>query len=240
MAMRFTTVDQGIPFSKIGVYGSSGMGKSVLCATMPTPVMISAENGTLSLRKTNLERLFGVGNPTITYNMPVIEITCLADLEQAYAWVTQAAEAGQFQSICLDSLSEIAEVVLNTAKATSRDPRQAYGETQEKVEGIIRAFRNLHDKHVFMIFKQGTVTDGLTGANKYGPMMPGNKLGASIPYFYDYAFGYRLMRDAEGKETRVLQTKPCVQYEAKDRSGCLEMYELPHLGNIIMKCLSDN
>lgn len=239
MALQFTTAQQahenlGI---KILVYGPSGIGKTVLSATLPTPLLLSAESGSLSLKQKNLERLYGVGNPSITYNMPMILITNVQDLTDAYRWCTESNEAKGFQSIALDSLSEIAETVLNNAKRQVKDPRQAYGELIEKMETTIRAFRDLPNKHVYMSAKMEPNKDELTGITRYGPSMPGKQLSVKLPYFFDEVFRLGVNKDAQGVPFRFLQTQPDLQYEAKDRSGSLDAMEYPHLSNVFSKIL---
>src|ERR1035441_562378 len=113
--LTFTTTDKlaaknGV---KILCYGKAGVGKTVLCSTAPRPVILSVEGGTLSLRQVEI---------------PVIVIRNLADLYEAYSWCQNSDEASAFDTVCLDSLSEIAEVVLTTAKGINKDPRKAYGE----------------------------------------------------------------------------------------------------------------
>ena len=124
---------------KILTYARSGMGKTVLCSTAPNPVIISAEAGLLSLKRQNLERLFGVGNPSITYDMPVIQVNTIEQLIEAELWARTSNEARQFQTICVDSISEIAEVVLAKAKKDAKDPRQAYGVLLDKIIMVIKA-----------------------------------------------------------------------------------------------------
>lgn len=112
MAVRLqTTRDIGIRGVKLLVYGAAGSGKTSLVRTLPSPVILSAEAGLLSLSGTDI---------------PYIDISSMDDLKDAYEWVT-SEEAAQFKSICLDSISEIAEVVLNHEKKHAKDPRQAYG-----------------------------------------------------------------------------------------------------------------
>jgi hypothetical protein len=239
MALNFTTASQCSAASGIKalVYGGSGMGKTVLSATLPTPVLISAESGALSLRQKNLERLFGVGNPLITYNMPIIEVANVDDLTQAYNWCAQSAEARQFQSVGLDSLSEIGEVVLNNAKRQVKDPRQAYGELIEKMETLIRLFRDLPNFNVYMAAKMEPIKNELTGIVTYGPSMPGAKLGHKLPYFFDEVFRLGINKDQQGNPYRFLQTQPDLQYEAKDRSGALDAMEYPSLTHVFSKIL---
>lgn len=240
MAMHFTTVSdaarvQGV---KVLVHGGPGSGKTVLAATLgENSVLISAESGILSLRKQNLERMFGVGARGINYNLPIIQVQTISDFNDALAWCQTSAEARAFQSIGLDSISEIAEAVLNNAKRTVKDPRQAYGELTEKMETLVRAFRDLPGKNVYMAAKQEPMKDELTGIIKYGPSMPGRKLGPGLPYFFDEVFRLGISTDPQGKSVRFLQTQPDIQYDAKDRSGALASQEFPHLGYVFSKIL---
>ncbi len=239
MALQFTTSEQAASTGgvKALVYGGAGMGKTVLTATLPAPVLLSAESGALSLKRANLERLYGVGNPSICYNVPMILITNVQDLNDAYDWCTKSAEARQFASISLDSISEIAEVVLNNAKRVVKDPRQAYGELIEKMETLVRSFRDIPGKNVYMSAKMEPTKDEMTGVVKYGPSMPGAKLGQKLPYFFDEVFRLGVNKTPQGETYRFLQTQPDLQFEAKDRSGALATMEPPHLTQVFSKIL---
>jgi phage nucleotide-binding protein len=204
---------------KLLVYGQAGAGKTSLIPTLPKPVILSAEGGLLSIADTNL---------------PFIEITSMAELQEAYKWLTSSAEAGEFQSVALDSISEIAEVVLNAEKKINKDPRAAYGAMQEQMADVIRAFRDLPGKHVYMSAKLEKTQDEM-GRVLYAPSMPGNKTGQSLPYFFDEVLALRVEKDAEGNTRRALMTDGDGLWLAKDRSGKLEVYEDADLGEIIKK-----
>jgi hypothetical protein len=237
--LNFTMADQAASVGgvKVLVYGDSGHGKTMLASTLPAPILISAESGLLSLKKKNIERLFGVGTAGIAYDIPVIEIKTVDDLSEAYKWCAQAAEARQFQSVGLDSISEIAEVVLNNAKRQVKDPRQAYGELLEKMESLVRAFRDLPGRNVYISAKMEPMKDELTGVVKFGPKMPGAKLGPGLPYFFDEVFRLGVNVGPDGQPYRFLQTQPNLQFVAKDRSGALASMEPPHLGYVFNKIL---
>ena len=204
---------------KLLVYGQAGAGKTSLIPTLPTPVILSAEGGLLSISDTNL---------------PFIEITSMVDLREAYLWLTSSDEAKEFQSVALDSISEIAEVCLNTEKKVNKDPRAAYGAMQEQMADIIRAFRDLPGKHVYMSAKLEKTQDEM-GRVLYAPSMPGNKTGQSLPYFFDEVLALRVEKDAEGNTRRALMCDSDGLWLAKDRSGKLEIWEDADLGEIIKK-----
>jgi len=204
---------------KVLVYGQAGAGKTSLVKTLPKPIVLSAEGGLLSIQDADL---------------PFIEISDMETLREAYTWLTQSDEAKGFESVALDSISEIAEVVLNAEKKATKDPRQAYGAMQEQMADIIRAFRDLPGRHVYMSAKLEKTQDEM-GRVLYAPSMPGNKTGQALPYFFDEVLALRVEKDGEGVTQRALMCDSDGLWLAKDRSGKLAAWEAPDLGAIIAK-----
>lgn len=204
---------------KVLVYGASGSGKTTLIGSLPNPIIISAEAGLLSLSDLDI---------------PYIDVSNIAALREAYEFVSGSKEAQQFQSIAIDSISEIAEVVLSAEKKATKDGRAAYGNMSEQMTEIIRAFRDISHKNIYMSAKIEKMQDE-TGRILYGPSMPGNKLGQQLAYFFDECFPLRVEKDEEGKLIRMLQTESDSSYVAKDRSGKLSSWEEANLGAIIGK-----
>ena len=239
MAIEFTTSSAAAQTSgvKALVHGRSGVGKTLLCSTAPSPLIISAESGLLSLSKTNIERVFGVNAPGICYDVPVAKVKNVDDLAQVFTWCQAHAWTNGIRTINMDSISEIMEQVLANAKAQVKDPRQAYGELIDKGQDLIRKFRDLPGLNVVVLAKQEGIKDDLTGVTKYGPSVPGSKLGQSLPYFFDEVFHLGVNKDTAGNPYRYLQTQPDLQFEAKDRSGMLAPIEFPHLGAVFNKVL---
>ena len=211
------TANHGV---KLLVYGQAGAGKTTLIKTLPKPIILSAEGGMLSLAGEDI---------------PVIVINSMDDLKEAYRFIV-GEEGAAFQSVALDSISEIAEVVLNTAKKNAKDPRQAYGEMADQVTDLIRAFRDLPGKHVFFTAKLEKMQDE-TGRILYGPGMPGNKTGQALPYFFDEVLALRVEKNTEGENVRALMCDTDGLWQAKDRSGKLARWEEADLGNIIKKIM---
>lgn len=204
---------------KILVYGQSGAGKTTLIKTLPKPLILSAEGGLLSLQKDNL---------------PYIEIKNMSDLHEAYSWLIETEEGKSFQSIALDSISEIAEVVLGTEKAAAKDPRQAYGAMQDQMTQLIRAFRDLPGRHVYFSAKVEKQQNEMAQL-LHSPSMPGQKLGQMLPYFFDEVFALRVGQNENGEQQRMLMCATDGIWVAKDRSGLLGPWENADLGAIIAK-----
>lgn len=204
---------------KLLVYGNSGSGKTSLIPTLPSPIVLSAEGGLLSIADADV---------------PFIEVNSYETLMEAYRWITQSDESKHFESIALDSISEIAEVVLNYEKKIAKDPRQAYGAMQEQMTDLIRAFRDVPGKHVYFTAKCEKSTDE-TGRLLFAPSMPGNKTGQQLPYFFDEVLALRVEKDAAGVAQRALMCDSDGIWLAKDRSGKLAAWEAPDLGAIIKK-----
>ena len=206
MAIKITTTQIATDFVKVLVFGDSGVGKTRLIATAPNPIIISAERGLLSLRE---------------FNLDAIEVSTLEDFYEAYEYVI-SEEAEKYDTICLDSVSEIAEVMISSFKKEHKDGRQAYGRLNDEMLELIRAFRDIPEKHIYFSAKQGRIEDTATGIAKYKPMMPGKTLVQQLPYLFDEVLCLKIWEDEDGKKSRYLQTQPSITTDAKDRSGTLE------------------
>ena len=213
------TKDIAAKHIKVLVHGGAGAGKTRLCATTGgKPIILSAESGLLSLAG---------------YDIDVIEIKEMQDLYEAYSFL-QTDQV--YDWVCLDSISEIAEVVLEAEKRKTNDPRKAYGELQTTMMGLMRSFRDL-PKNIYFAAKQEKVKDEVTGGLVYAPSAPGQKIGQAMPYLFDEVFALHSWKDETGQIQRAFQTQKDAQYEAKDRSGKLEMIEPPDLAHIYQKII---
>jgi hypothetical protein len=200
-------------------YGPAKIGKTRAISTLPNPITLSCEGGLLVLKD---------------YDLPYIEIRTLKDIYDAYEWLASSEEAKGFESVALDSITEIAEVVLGVEKNVKVDGKKihgmkAYGEMADKVGDLIRAFRDVPSHHVYFSAQMEKSTDEL-GAVLYAPAMPGNKFAQKLPFFFDEVFAFRM----EAGHRAILTSTDGV-WTAGDRSGKLAMWEPPDLGAIIKK-----
>jgi len=217
--IKLTTTAMASPFANILVYGEAGVGKTTLCKTAKNPLIISAEGGLLALKGEDI---------------PVLAINTREDCNEAYEWLTMSDEADKYDTICIDSLSEIAEVLLSDEKSKTKDARQAYGVMNTEMEILIRAFRDI-PKHVYFSCKQKRLTDDSSGRVTFIPSVPGQTLLQGLPYFFDEVLCMRIAQLEDGTKYRYLQTEKDLQYDAKDRSGELAKQEEPNLAKIIAK-----
>lgn len=227
MAIKLSTTRQEAESNgvKILVYGTSGIGKTTLIKTTPDhtkTIILSAESGLLSIADTDIA---------------VLKIEEMQDLLDAYTWLTTTEQGLSYDWICLDSLSEISEVVLLAEKKKAgKDKRAAYIPMQEIIESMIKDFRDL-PRNILMTCKLEMYQDD-NKMVRYRPMLVGQKLPVNIPYLFDEMFYMHAGTDEDGHEYRALQTQPDRKTEAKDRSGKLDMFEYPSLANIADKILS--
>lgn len=227
MPMKFTNTDQATSRGvKLLAHGESGAGKTRMIKTLAdgghSPVIISAEGGTLSLRDVSI---------------PVIEVATLADVQEAYRFVRDSDDAKGFDWVCVDSLSEILEVVLIDEKSKTNDPRQAYGAVIDHGQELVRDFRDLMGRNVYFSAKQEVQRDE-HGRTFFGISAPGSKLSQKIPYLLDEVFALRVWEE-DGEVRRMLQTGPDGRHQAKDRSGALEFLEPPDLAAIARKIVGE-
>lgn len=208
---------------KMMIHAPAGYGKTSLLATAPTPLVVSTEQGLLSLKKAGL---------------PFAIVQTMEDLKAIREMIFTHESFASFETIGIDSITDIAESIVMEFKKTYKDPRQAYSELNDQLLPELRKWRDQNQKHVYVTCKQNHITDGLTGAIKYSTSMPGRVLPQEMPYWGDELLTIRIVRDEEGKETRWIQTQPDIQYDAKDRSGALDLFEPMNLTTIINKIRS--
>lgn len=217
--IHFTDTEQTVDFINVLCYGESGVGKTRLIETAPTPLIIDAEGGLLSLRGSKI---------------PVLKVETRENCNEIYDWLKLSKEARKFKTICIDSLSEIAEVLLDAELQNSKDPRKAYGVMATEMSILIRLFRGL-PFNTYFTAKTKKVVDESNGAISYMPSVPGQSLLNNLPYFFDEVLLLDIGKTKSGVKYRYLKTTADHQYTAKDRSGTLAEKEEPNLTKLFNK-----
>lgn len=223
MAIKFINPSEAVQKQglKMLVYGPAGAGKTVLCATAKEPTLIiSAEAGLLSIKDA-------------PNSVQIAEVKSRRDVEEVLNFLKTE---GPPPWVCIDSISEVAETVLaEELEINKKMQMKAYGELNKVMTDLIKGFRDLPNANVLMTCKQARAKDDSAGQMLYEPGMPGQKLGAAIPHYFDLVCAMRIFKNNDGDLEHWLQCNRDEQYDAKDRSGRLDLFEQPSLASIKAK-----
>lgn len=204
------------------VYGAPGTRKTLSIATLPNPIIISSEQGLLTLRE---------------YDIPVIEVKSVAEVFEALEYV----EKSDYDSVAIDSLSEIASFILDEAveNITAKAVSKVQGKTGRKVDAdevdingmapyndllkvgtkLSRRIRDL-PQHVYAICRATKTQVQEGGPKKWYPLFPGQKLGDAMCHDFSIILAAREIT-VEGKNYYCFQAQSDTEWAARDRSGAL-------------------
>lgn len=202
------------------LYGASGIGKTRTSISSPRPFVLSAEKGLLSLTSNRI---------------PYIDVSTYSALLEAYAYCTKSADfAKNVDTLYLDSLTEIAQVVLAEEKKKTTDARQAYMKMQDSIYALIRNFRDMKGKNVVLIAWEELTETGLN--KKASPVIPSAKLQAAVPYFFDLVLHMHDGFDPPSQTSyQAFHTKSNAMWVAKDRGGKLNELEPCNMLHVFKK-----
>jgi hypothetical protein len=215
MKINFTSNKETMYINTL-VYGRSKVGKTRLISTCESPLILNVENSVVSL---------------LDHEIPMVDIKSVRDFSEVMAYLTKSEDAKQYKTICLDSVSELAELILAEEKARTKDGRMAYGNMQDEIFKVVRGLISLpFDCYVIAKAEKAI---GLGGETIFSPYIPSAKGAMRLPYLFDETFALRKIQFEGDKEAKTwLQCNEDVQWEAGDKSGKLNMWEEPDLGAI--------
>ena len=119
---------------KILVYGPPGSGKTTIISTAPGPVLILVLESKVSLASLKDK------------DVDVIEVNSWGELEEAYAMIKDGKLDEKYKTIGLDGLTEASEMLATKIrKDKNRETLsiQDYTTVQNRLEGLVKAFRSL-------------------------------------------------------------------------------------------------
>jgi len=226
--VNLTSTDKAAKITgvKCVVFGKPKTGKTTLIKTAPAPIIFSSERGLLPLRGEKI---------------PVVEIVSYKDLEDAFAWVASSAEARNYKTICWDSVTDTSEAILANEKKNNPNKSNKWGPYDKLVDLMterLRDARNMQGRNWYLVCQE-EIVQMPEGGKMAVPSLPGKALLQNLPYLFDGIFQNVLYVDpATGQEHRALKTRGDNVTMGGDRSGNLDAWEQPHLGNIFAKMLS--
>ncbi|WP_425383857.1 ATP-binding protein [Wolbachia endosymbiont (group B) of Anania hortulata] len=242
---------------KVVIFGPYGIGKTSLLKTLNEPTLcLDFEAGLLAVQDWK-----GDSINMRTWN-EARDIACLIGgpnpalkSDQAYSqrhhehvsskYKDLLSEVSKYRCIFVDSITVASRLCLLWAKmqpeafserSGKQDMRAAYGMLAQEMMAWLNQFQHIRDKDIIIV---GTLGQYLDDCNRstWLPQCEGAKTASEIPGIVDEVISMVGIKKDDGTERRsfVCQTINTWGYPAKDRSGCLNMVEEPHLGKLLAK-----
>jgi hypothetical protein len=225
----------GVYGVKSVLYGAPGCGKTPSINSAPKPVLLATEPGLLSMRGSSI---------------PTFEAYTAPKIEEFIMWATSSAEAKAFDTIAIDSLSQLAEIILADSMIKTKHGLKAFGDMSERVCAICDKLYHMKEKHVILISKraayengrQSILVDGTVVSEtvmQQRPSFPGKDLNIKIPHLFDNVF-YMGMATVPGqpKHVKSFRTVETPEIFARSRSGKLAEIVPADWSQVISACMS--
>jgi hypothetical protein len=168
-------------------------------------------------------------------NVPTCEAYTPEAIDDFYRWLGSSAEANNVDTVCVDSLSQQAEIILTQELGRNKDGRKAYGEMSRRIMEHLNRLYFTRNKHTYLICKQGTVEEG--GSQKRRPYFPGQDLSVKIPHLFDEILHLDKANMPGVGSVVAFRCLGSYDITARDRSGKLAEFEKPDLTHIFNKIL---
>jgi hypothetical protein len=202
------------------IYGPPGSAKTPLANTAPRPVMLACEPGLLSMRGSTI--------PTCQAFKP-------EEIDAFFQWFFNSNEVKNFDTLVVDSISEMATIYLIEAEKQNKHGLAAYGQMARQTMKHLRPLYYTEKKHTYLIAKQDV--DQKFGVRR--PYYPGQQLPIEMPHMYDFILrlGKTIIPGVMGEQL-AFQCNGSSDTIARNRTGNLADYEPPHFGNLIAKAMN--
>lgn len=207
---------------KILFYGPPGTSKTPQVNTLPNPILLCIEPG--------LRSMVGSKVPTALCDTP-------AKIDDFMKWLKGSNEAKRFDTVAVDSVSQMAERYLEKAEAENAHGMAAYGDMAEMTFAHLSDLFYLQNKHIYLIAKEDIVQVGNT--QKRRPYFPGKELNTKVPHLYDAVWRIGVEQIPGYGANLCIRTRESYECIARDRSGKLAELEPPNVGNLIAKIMSN-
>lgn len=203
------------------IYGPAGSAKTPIAATAPRPLMLITEPGTLSMKESNI---------------PAYEAYDVKTLNDFFAWFRSSKDINNYDTFCIDSVSQMCEMILTDELRNNKDGRKAYGELSRKSMEIMNGLYYTKQKHLYLIFKEQKLDENGTITKR--PFIPGQDLPVKIPHLFDFIL--RLSKTVVPNVGEVLSFQCNGSYNvmARNRTGNLDDFEPPHFGALVEKAMN--
>lgn len=204
------------------VYGAAGTGKTPILNTAPRPLLLACEPGLLSMRGSKI---------------PTWEAYTPQRIDEFFKWFFNSVETKAFDTLGIDSTSQMADIYLQAAMKTNKHGMAAYGEMAEKTMEHLRTLYYTRYKHTYLICKEELRDDN--GATLRRPYFPGKVLPIDVPHMYD-VITQLCKTNVPGVAGETLAFRCIGNYGviARNRTGNLNEFEPPHFAQLVDKAMN--
>lgn len=204
------------------IFGPAGSAKTPILNTAPRPLLLATEPGLLSMRGSKI---------------PTYEAYEPKRIDEFFKWFFNSNETKNFDTLGIDSASQIADIYLVDAQKNNKHGLKAYGEMASNTMEHLRTLYYTRYKHTYVICKE-EIKD-LDGQTMRRPYFPGQVLPIDVPHLYDFIL--RLAKtNVPGVSGEVLAFQCSGSYNvlARNRTGNLNQYEPPNFTDLVNKAMS--
>ena len=203
------------------IYGPPGSGKTPLLNTASRPLLLACEPGLLSMRNSNI---------------PTYQAYDVKSIDEFFAWFFNSAETKNFDTLGVDSVSQMADIYLQDALKHNKHGLKAYGEMATLTMEQLRSVYFTRYKHTYLIAKETVINDE-NGFKMKKPYFPGQQLPVEIPHMYDAILHLGIHNISSAGQQKSFQCVGSSDILARDRTGSLAEYEPPDFGKLVEKAM---
>jgi hypothetical protein len=203
-------------------FGPPGSGKTPITNTAPRPMLLASEPGLLSMRKSTV---------------PTYQALTWKRIVEFFDWLEKSNERKNFDTVAIDSASQIAEIYLRDNPDRISHGLQLYGKMAEAVFDRLHKLYIMEGLHTYIICKQ-TVEKTDVGAS-LKPYFPGNDLNVKVPHLYDEILHLDMQAIPGVGTHKAFHCHSGIGVSCRDRTGNLAEFEPPDLSALFAKCMSD-
>ncbi len=245
------------------IFGKSGIGKTSLLWTLPEEktLFMDLEAGDLAIDGWGGDTLrprtwkdcrdfavfIGGANPALRDDQPYSQ----KHFEMVSERYGSPSYLDEYDTVFVDSITVAGRLCFQWCKGEPQavsertgkpDMRGAYGLHGQEMIAWLTHLQHTRNKNIWFVGILDEKADDYK-RRYYEPQIEGAKTGLELPGIVDQVITMASLSAQDGEETRAYRAFICHTlnphgYPAKDRSGCLECEEEPHLGRLMKKIQS--
>lgn len=168
-------------------------------------------------------------------NTPTVGCFTTAAIDDFFNWLEKSHESRNFDTVGLDSSSQLAEIYLADEFGRNRDGRKIYGNMATRVMKHLSTLFFMQQKHAYLVAKQKT-TD-INSLMFKTPYFPGQDLPIKVPHLFDLVMHLDTVNIPNVGPQKAFRCWPSHDVMARDRSGMLFEFEPPNVAAIFAKAM---